>query len=765
MGNVWPEQHTPYNMDSAFLPLNQTATWANETETPEREVTFCIEISGLTKYYIPQPYDASISLDMGFSTGLHLAAGVVSMTENCWYMKKYCNVEIKLRADILDLPFAKEAPNHKEFWNFTSPLLRPELRWLKELRVANIQITEIAPLPSNTSGSSLQLLSLRGVPGLYHYNFTLNLTNMPWLRHLDIFQANIRRVSSETFTGCPLIEYLDLSRNSLSEIPPVVKRLKYLESLQLQSNYIDFNLTSENLLPLKKLRTLSFGGTPIAAWTTPIPPLPLLINLTLSDCSLTKPGPSPLEFPALEILDLSQNYNISLSQNTFTKLRKLKQLILRGCALSIWPTLPANHFTTIDLSGNNFTTLVNLEEQGVTVEVLNMSQNKIFEWDDPDVFLIHGNNEKFSNLESQFTSLRLEKNHFATPDVKSQKQAPNLHGKTHSSRRATWVQQVNLSLNSISAFTPAMLESLSSLAAVDLGGNHIDCSDCRTPALQSWLRAAGSVVKVLVLGEEGPLRCFLPASLEGAPVAAVQFDASACRDPTVRLRWALGLPLSVALSALLLFGALGFCYRTEVAYLVHLARVRASARRPADLGRCAYDAFVCYSGKNRKWVMRRLMPLLERRPQSYVLCLFDRDFRLGTHIVTNIVDAIEHSRKVIVVLTQHFIDSKWCQWELEMAQHKLFSEDREFLVLLELEPLERRRLPRLLRFLLDTRPVVRWPRPESAPAVMAAAAELRAVLGPSLRQTLLADPPTGDEHRPTTSSADMRTPLLDNSDT
>ncbi|KAK7792721.1 hypothetical protein R5R35_003735 [Gryllus longicercus] len=169
--------------------------------------------------------------------------------------------------------------------------------------------------------------------------------------------------------------------------------------------------------------------------------------------------------------------------------------------------------------------------------------------------------------------------------------------------------------------------------------------------------------------------------------------------------------------------------------------------------KASYD-LIYYSGKNRKWVNRRLVPLLERRPEYYSLCLFDRDFRLGSHIVTNIVDAIEHSRKVIVVLTQHFIDSKWCQWELEMAQHKLFSEDREFLVLLELEPLERRRLPRLLRFLLDTRPVVRWPRPESAPAVMAAAAKLRTVLGPSLRQNLLADPPTGGEPGTTAFTAD-----------
>ncbi|KAK7869209.1 hypothetical protein R5R35_001151 [Gryllus longicercus] len=106
---------------------------------------------------------------------------------------------------------------------------------------------------------------------------------------------------------------------------------------------------------------------------------------------------------------------------------------------------------------------------------------------------------------------------------------------------------------------------------------------------------------------------------------------------------------------------------------------------------------------------------------------------MGTHIVANIADAIDQSRKVIVVLSSHFIQSQWCQWELELAQHKLFSEDRACLVLLELEPLERGRLPRLLRFLLDTRPVVRWPRPETAAAVAAAAQQLRRALGPSLR--------------------------------
>ncbi|GLH00223.1 Protein toll [Gryllus bimaculatus] len=61
---------------------------------------------------------------------------------------------------------------------------------------------------------------------------------------------------------------------------------------------------------------------------------------------------------------------------------------------------------------------------------------------------------------------------------------------------------------------------------------------------------------------------------------------------------------------------------------------------------------------DRNFVLRRLVRALERPPDCFRLCLYDRDFRLGTHIVSNIVDAIDCSSKVMVVLTQHFIASK-----------------------------------------------------------------------------------------------------------
>lgn len=52
---------------------------------------------------------------------------------------------------------------------------------------------------------------------------------------------------------------------------------------------------------------------------------------------------------------------------------------------------------------------------------------------------------------------------------------------------------------------------------------------------------------------------------------------------------------------------------------------------------------------------------------------------------------------------------QWCRWELEVANHKLFEDDREFLVLVELERLDRRELPQHLSYLLDTRTYLEWP--------------------------------------------------------
>ena len=48
-------------------------------------------------------------------------------------------------------------------------------------------------------------------------------------------------------------------------------------------------------------------------------------------------------------------------------------------------------------------------------------------------------------------------------------------------------------------------------------------------------------------------------------------------------------------------------------------------------------------------------------------CIDDRDFTPGVPILENTVDAIHSSYKVILVLTDHFVSSQWCQYEADKA--------------------------------------------------------------------------------------------------
>jgi hypothetical protein len=82
---------------------------------------------------------------------------------------------------------------------------------------------------------------------------------------------------------------------------------------------------------------------------------------------------------------------------------------------------------------------------------------------------------------------------------------------------------------------------------------------------------------------------------------------------------------------------------------------------------------------------------------------------------------------------------QWCRWELEVANHKLFEDDREFLVLVELKRLNKKALPPHLTYLLDTRTYLEWPeRPGPHPIAWR---RLKNALGDSLYQRRKRDEP------------------------
>ncbi|XP_063698996.1 toll-like receptor Tollo [Culicoides brevitarsis] len=121
-----------------------------------------------------------------------------------------------------------------------------------------------------------------------------------------------------------------------------------------------------------------------------------------------------------------------------------------------------------------------------------------------------------------------------------------------------------------------------------------------------------------------------------------------------------------------------------------------------------YDVFVSYSEQNRDWVLDHLLPNIEQRDGINV-CLHERDFKVGLTILENIISCIDQSRTILLVISQSFVSSNWCQFELHLAQHRLLETRREQLVLVLLESIPRITRPRTLQYLMRTKTYLKWP--------------------------------------------------------
>ena len=98
--------------------------------------------------------------------------------------------------------------------------------------------------------------------------------------------------------------------------------------------------------------------------------------------------------------------------------------------------------------------------------------------------------------------------------------------------------------------------------------------------------------------------------------------------------------------------------------IVTSSSARPPLSRPHDNFR--YDAFISYSSQDRDWVEKRLLLNLENA--GLRICIDFRDFEIGVPSLVNMENAVENSRKTLLVLTPAWIDSEWTQFENLLIQ-------------------------------------------------------------------------------------------------
>ncbi|KAF2880127.1 hypothetical protein ILUMI_26047 [Ignelater luminosus] len=152
-----------------------------------------------------------------------------------------------------------------------------------------------------------------------------------------------------------------------------------------------------------------------------------------------------------------------------------------------------------------------------------------------------------------------------------------------------------------------------------------------------------------------------------------------------------------------------FIFRQELRVWIHSKFGVRLFYRPTELEMDdrdkLFDAFVSYSSKDEAWVAEVLAPTLE---PNYKLCLHYRDFPVGAYLADTIVQAVESSRRTIMILSENFIKSEWCRFEFKSAHHQVLRDRRRRLIVILLGEVPQKDLDPDIRLYLKTNVYLQW---------------------------------------------------------
>ncbi|NWR98879.1 TLR21 protein, partial [Motacilla alba] len=383
-------------------------------------------------------------------------------------------------------------------------------------------------------------------------------------------------------------------------------------------------------------------------------------------------------WPSLQTLNLSQNSLKSLKETAeyTSRLPKLSNL---------------------DISQNNFGEIPDACEWPKLLKYLNLSSTQIPKVttcipQTLEVLDVSGNNLKEFGLQLPFLKeLYLTRNQLKT--LPGAAPIPSL---------------VSLSVrrNKLNSFSKEEFESFRRMELLDASDNNFICS-CE---FLSFIHHEAGLTQVLV-GWPDQYVCDSPLAVRGAQVGSVHLSLMECHRSLV-----VSLICVLVFLVILLLVAVGYKY--HVVWYLRMTWAWLQAKRkpkrapPKDV---CYDAFVSYSENDSDWVENTMVRELEQACPPFRLCLHKRDFVPGKWIVDNIIDSIEKSRKTLFVLSEHFVQSEWCKYELDFSHFRLFDENNDAAILILLEPIQSKAIPKRfckLRKIMNTKTYLEWPAGE-----------------------------------------------------
>ncbi|XP_043235392.1 toll-like receptor 7 [Amphibalanus amphitrite] len=286
------------------------------------------------------------------------------------------------------------------------------------------------------------------------------------------------------------------------------------------------------------------------------------------------------------------------------------------------------------------------------------------------------------------------------------------------------LQELTLHHNQLTELDHWPFLSNQALSLLTLSENPWSCGCSHLRQLGDWLRAAADRVP-----DATAVTCYDPVvSAVGPPL--LEGPQEDCRRlPTAVLSQRRDVYVSLSLfavlsaSALLLLAACVFLFRRQIRYLL-FTELNVRLGEADDGEGSMFDVFVSHGSKDTQ-LASQLVAELETGHPPYRCCVLHRDVPPQPAAIRRAAAA---SRRVLLVVTQNFLDNEWCHFAFKSAHTEAAVSGRRRLVVVCDGGLPDADTDQEMTLLLRTHPVVRWgekrfwqalryrlPRPRGAP--------------------------------------------------
>ncbi|XP_046380255.2 toll-like receptor 13 [Haliotis rufescens] len=550
-------------------------------------------------------------------------------------------------------------------------------------------------LALNNMKSNLEGLIIKGNGGPIKTIDAVVFQHLTSLRNLALTVEEL-----EVFNGTALSQTYNLSQLKLSE--------NRINSFILESplqNLIHLNLDGNNLVAIPPL--CGDRGVPL---------MPLLRMLNLQDNAIRRLDvTSIICLKKLNKLILSQNRIEHLPDNGFSNLPNLQSLNIANLwALKSVGSLAFNSTSLYKLyyvnnppfTGaraileNAFKFTPNLGMLQFSFTKLNIAGKSL------KLFLLSLKNLEF--LTMQYAGLNdLPSDVFSTL---KKLRVLNLLGNKLSNltsgvfANVTSIRKLTLASCNIKIIKEDTfpLEFRLSFKQIDLSGNPFLCS-CDLLWFRTWMKEVIANESIVFSNYPSNYEC---TSSSGKRLRLADFNPTEKSCTTVKLYTViltivLSVCFMVTVTALVVYR-----YRWYLRYWISLLRRRRQRQHQRQSEDMKYDAFVSYSNEDGGWVHGQLLNFLEEEV-GLRLCEHTRDFVPGKFIIDNVIEAMDTSRKTILVISNEYMQSDWCKFELQLALYSFLKCEIDIVVIL-LDHIKTCHVTSALRALMMSTTFIRW---------------------------------------------------------